>query len=273
MVARSIEKRIAGLLLGSFGIALISLAVLVSIVREFPLQCALVALAAFAAWAVLKSKRESARQEQRHWARTYADEQIDRHRSALISYFRQSIKTDLFGNEEKRTWEGHVDRFIETQITPALSRRGIEVDQGLVAYLANRIDEQVRIDTAQHNVDLDVAGSRQLSAVEYEVLCAEILRQRGWKVHQTPATGDHGADIVAEKNGKRLVVQCKLYGQPVGNKAVQEVYSAQPMYHAGNACVVAPAGFTAHAERAAHALSVRLLNHRDLGAFADELSG
>jgi restriction system protein len=272
MVARSIEKRIAGLLLSSFGVALISLAILVSIVREYPLQIAAIAVAAFAAWTFLNSRSQSAREENWRSAVAYTDGQIDNHRSALISYFRQSIKRDLFGNEETQVWDVHLTKFVETQVAPGLIKQRIDVDERLMTRLKRNIDEQIRIDASRTMSDFALNDVSQLSGVEYEAHCAEILRRSGWTVYPTPATGDHGADIVAEKNGKRLVVQCKQYGQPVGNKAVQEVYSARPMYHAANACVVAPAGFTAHAKRAAHALSVRLLDHRDLEAFADEVS-
>ncbi|MGC9272175.1 restriction endonuclease [Acidiphilium sp.] len=48
----------------------------------------------------------------------------------------------------------------------------------------------------------------QLSPVEFEQFCGMLLAGRGWSVEATRTTGDYGADIVAERDGVRLVVQC-----------------------------------------------------------------
>ena len=50
----------------------------------------------------------------------------------------------------------------------------------------------------------------------------EVLGARGWTVADTPASGDFGADLIAEKDGKRIAIQAKRYSKPVGNKAVNE---------------------------------------------------
>ncbi|WP_420794398.1 restriction endonuclease [Sphingosinicella microcystinivorans] len=97
-----------------------------------------------------------------------------------------------------------------------------------------------------------------------------MLHHCGWSVQMTPATRDGGADFVAEKGRHRLVAQCKRYAQPVGNKAVQEVHSAVRLYHGTIACVIAPMGFTSQARREAHGLSVTLLHHSALKAFAEK---
>ena len=110
-----------------------------------------------------------------------------------------------------------------------------------------------------------------LTPTDYEHHCGEILTQCGWTVQLTQATRDGGADFVAEKDGHRLVAQCKRYAQPVGNKAVQEVHSAVHLYNGNVACVIAPMGFTAQARREAHSLQIGLLHHSALQAFAEQL--
>ena len=62
--------------------------------------------------------------------------------------------------------------------------------------------------------------------LDYERYCAERLVRAGWRAHRTPASGDQGADIVAVRDGLRLVVQCKRLSKPVGNAAVQEAAAA-----------------------------------------------
>ncbi|MEK4035181.1 restriction endonuclease [Methylocystis sp. IM2] len=61
---------------------------------------------------------------------------------------------------------------------------------------------------------------------EYEHYCAALLRESRWAARVTRASGDQGVDIVAEKRGARIVVQCKKYRKPVGNRAVQEIVAA-----------------------------------------------
>lgn len=273
MAKRSFAHGLTDLLVSSVGIGLILLALVIMLVRSYPVQVASFALLAFGIWRFVKWRSAQAGERRRMIAIGCADRQIERHRNALVSYFRQSIRGDLFGNEDESLWRRQIQTFLETQVAPELSAQSIVMDAALRAELAEHVDNFVRamlLDPAspQAGPQIDPAT---VTAVGYEQHCASILFRSGWTVHPTPPTGDHGADVIAEKDGQRLVVQCKLYAKPVGNKAVQEVYSARPLYNCDHACVVAPAGFTAQAQRAAQSLSVRLLHHDDLRSFADEL--
>ncbi|MCT6856095.1 MAG: restriction endonuclease, partial [Bombella apis] len=64
--------------------------------------------------------------------------------------------------------------------------------------------------------------------------------------------------------GIHFVVQCKLYTRPVGNKAVQEIFTARQHRHAHYAAVVSNAGYTRSARQLAHATGVHLLHHSQL---------
>lgn len=88
----------------------------------------------------------------------------------------------------------------------------------------------------------------ELTPLEYERHCADLLKAKGWTVQMTPATRDGGADFFVEKHEWRMVVQSKRYAQPVGNKAVQEVTPALLLYNGNVACVAAPTGFTRQAQ-------------------------
>jgi restriction system protein len=87
-------------------------------------------------------------------------------------------------------------------------------------------------------------------------------------VELTPYT-DYGADLVAEYNGERTVVQAKRYRQPVGLKAVQEVAGARAQYRGGRAIVVTSASFTPQAVKLAQSTGVELW---DRGRLAHELA-
>jgi Restriction endonuclease len=67
-----------------------------------------------------------------------------------------------------------------------------------------------------------------------------------------PATGDQGADLIAKKNGRTIIIQAKCYQGTVGNKAVQEVISALAYYGGDEGWVVTNSFFTPSAKALAH---------------------
>lgn len=98
-----------------------------------------------------------------------------------------------------------------------------------------------------------ISDPMSLTGVEYEDFCALLLRECGWKTAPTRTTGDFGADIIAKRRGKIMVVQCKRYKSPVGVKAIQEVHGAAAYYNAEKTAVITCTGYT----RAALALAKR----------------
>ncbi|QGM96184.1 restriction endonuclease [Methylocystis parvus] len=103
-----------------------------------------------------------------------------------------------------------------------------------------------------------------MSPEEFEHYCAELLRRAKWRAEVTPASGDQGVDIVAEKRGRRIVVQCKMYSKPVGNRAVQEIVAGIAHAEAERGVVVTTVGYTAAAQALAESNNVLLLRHQEL---------
>ena len=83
---------------------------------------------------------------------------------------------------------------------------------------------------------------------------------------------DQGVDVVAEKGSIRVVVQCKLYARPVGNKSVQEVAAARAHEQASYGLVVTNNRYTTAAEQLAATNGILLLHYRDLHNLDDILS-
>ena len=103
-----------------------------------------------------------------------------------------------------------------------------------------------------------------MSPPEFEVYCADELRQCGWNARVTTQSGDQGVDIIAEKNGVRVVLQCKLYTGAVGNKSVQEVVAARAHERAHYGVVVSNSRYTKAAEQLAATNEIKLIHYRDL---------
>ncbi len=109
--------------------------------------------------------------------------------------------------------------------------------------------------------DLDFS---KMSWVEFERYLGNIFEQNGYAVDLTPESGDQWADVIAEKEGRRLVIQAKKYSNPVWNGAVQEVIWAI-RYYAGNEWwVITNSTFTNSAKELALVNGIRLIDWYEL---------
>lgn len=118
----------------------------------------------------------------------------------------------------------------------------------------------------------DFHWNPHMSPEEFETCCADYLKLHGWRARLTPKTGDQGADVIARRDGRIVVIQCKLYSKAVGNGAVQEVSAARGFYHARSAVVVSNQSYTASAKALARENGVYLLHFTALRRL-DEILG
>jgi hypothetical protein len=101
----------------------------------------------------------------------------------------------------------------------------------------------------------------ELSGAEFETYLARLLKQNGFEdIRGTAITGDQGADLLATKGNRSIVIQAKRYRGAVGNKAVQEVVAAVKFYSADEGWVITSGTFTPSARALAQANGVRLID-------------
>lgn len=101
-----------------------------------------------------------------------------------------------------------------------------------------------------------------MTGIEYEKYCENYLRKMGYTdTYVTQASSDYGVDIIGYKFGEKTAIQCKYYSSPVGNKAIQEVYSGMAYYGCSKAVVITNSTFTKNAEEMASRLGVKLLSN------------
>jgi restriction system protein len=103
-----------------------------------------------------------------------------------------------------------------------------------------------------------------LNPLEFEKYCSYLLEDRLWLVQLTKTSGDMGADIIATKDGVRLVIQCKRHQENVGVRAIQEAYTALQHYQGTKAAVVCVKGYTRQAKQLAASTNVHLWTPDDL---------
>ena len=100
---------------------------------------------------------------------------------------------------------------------------------------------------------------------QFENYTANLLKKLGYSnVKVTSGSGDYGVDVLASKAGLKYAIQCKLYSNPVGNKAVQEIYSGKDFYKCDVAVVITNSTFTKAAIQLANSLNVILIDRASL---------
>ncbi|ACA18762.1 restriction endonuclease [Methylobacterium sp. 4-46] len=183
---------------------------------------------------------------------------VARHREVLALRRRQESYLDAYDNLILDGWERERAYYIARTLVPRLEA------EGYADLIPERRADLVAIVEA---ASLAPAGPEEElpdDGIAYERYCAALLERAGWAARATRASGDQGADVIAEQRGVRLVLQCKRYTKPVGNAAVQEVVAARSYWSADWAAVVSNAGFTPAARKLAAATDVLLLHHDDL---------
>lgn len=194
-----------------------------------------------------------------------ADEQefkevISKHLPVLARKRNALITQDDYGNVIVEKWIKEKEYYLSKlryipYAKPYYSGMDL-MDQKLL--LEELIDNYTENSSAKNEFD------ENISPVEYEYLCADLLRAQGWEARVTQGSGDQGVDVLAIKDGLMLAVQCKKYSSPVGNKAVQEVIAGAGFYGANRGAVVTNNTYTPSARQLANSHNILLLHHDDL---------
>jgi len=129
----------------------------------------------------------------------------------------------------------------------------------MISLVLDAVDsEELMSDESRHNLSIIT------DPYEYENAVSKVINEAGADARVTQGSGDQGADVIAIYKGECYVIQCKLYSQPVGNKAVQEVSAAKYFYDGDYALVVTNNSFTKSARMLASKLNVMLLHHSQI---------
>lgn len=185
--------------------------------------------------------------------------EVERHRAVLRGKWLRAH--DEYGSFDRADWEDDVAYFVDSVIVPRLRRVPSERAH---ARLVRRTSRAALHEFARAEAALDEALREDPVAFEHR--CADMLNSKGWDARTVGGSGDQGADVIATANGRTLVVQCKRWSKPIGNKAVQEATAARSFYRADMAAVVGTAPFTPAAYELADATDVMLLDEAGLAA-------
>jgi restriction system protein len=182
---------------------------------------------------------------------------IRTHLKTLVLKRARGFTRDDYGRLVDSGWSKEIAYFYEHVIPESL-----RTEHGL-SDVADLIEQEIR-KLPDSTVEQWTMAGASASGEEFEHFVSDHLEDSGWHVRHTGRSGDQGADLVAEKAGVSVAVQCKMYAQPVGNKAVQEALAAQRYYATDHAAVVSNAAFTKSAIQLARSADVLLVHASDL---------
>lgn len=215
--------------------------------------------------------------------KNYISKIIDSHMPTLSSKKARMTYIDEYGDKNSKKWEAELRSYYKEKIIDILKSAVIEAPENIfdefsdnkVEFLfwtmlqKNFVDESIvrNIDFYISFCDSNQEASLppRMTGVEYELYIANIInKETNWSAKITKASGDQGADLVLTKGPLTAVLQTKYYSSKVGNKAIQEAYSAKKFYNADLAFVVSNAEFTSSAWELAEKTSVKIISEGNL---------
>ena len=140
-------------------------------------------------------------------------------------------------------------------------RRQLEIDDWFV-FIASQIEKSCL--KILNNNSLKKSNENYNKGINFENNCMDILKNSGWKVKETPSSGDQGVDLIASIDGLRVCIQCKNHEKAIGNKAVQEISAGKLYWKGTHAVLVSKSGFTKAAQKLAKANNVELIHESEL---------
>lgn len=140
---------------------------------------------------------------------------------------------------------------------------------------SERINDKLSVSDSLYNDSISSQKNDYdtMTGEEFEKYCVAILKKNNFiNVRQTKSSGDQGVDILAEKDGIKYAIQCKCYSKPVGNHAIQEVYSGKDYYNCHIGVVLINQTFTESAITLANKTNILLWDRKVLNKLITSIS-
>jgi restriction endonuclease Mrr len=142
------------------------------------------------------------------------------------------------------------------------------------AKLKAEADRQAAEDLSRRQREYDEYRSRirlprylsLMDPYEFEHLVCEVFRRRGYKVQETPASGDDGVDGFLRSQGKLYLLQCKRVKGGVGAPVVRDLYGAMTHESADGGFLVTTGSASDSARRWASGKPIEII---ELGKLSD----
>jgi hypothetical protein len=189
---------------------------------------------------------------------------IEENFKVVAGAYRKSVTSNAFGKKNYDKFLPQLQEYLtdNSKIVDRLDREfGLDVTPD-----EDALDNYIQIiETKINESDSKFDYSDDMDPYDYEHLCAEEFKKNKWDAEATQGSSDQGVDVIAKKDTRTLVAQCKRFMKPVGNKAVQEIVAGMKYYEATEGVVIAPNGYTNSAKNLAEANNIKLIHHSEIG--------
>jgi restriction system protein len=100
------------------------------------------------------------------------------------------------------------------------------------------------------------------ASTQYEHFVAEFFRNKGYTCEVTPESNDYGVDVIASKDGERIAIQAKMYGdspRKVNRKSMMELSGAKIVLNCDKAVMMTNGEVQADAKEVADKLGIEII--------------
>jgi hypothetical protein len=196
--------------------------------------------------------------------RSTCDELIIKHNDILVNQRSQLLYTDPYGDIIEKDWiEKGIKYFIDSKLRPKFG----QFDQWQIDLLEERLVNKIKLSIdseVKKNKKINTPFQEDMNGIDYEIFCKNLLEKKGWTITLTKKTGDQGVDLIANKDTIKIAFQCKKHNRPIGNKAIQEIFTGKQFYDIELGAVISNRPFTNSARKLATKNNILLLHHNDL---------
>jgi len=116
----------------------------------------------------------------------------------------------------------------------------------------------------------NINNLKALSPQQFEDAVSEMYQRLGYKVYQTPYSNDGGKDAIMWKDGKKYLLECKRYDNPIGRPPLQKFFAAIIEEKAYLGYFVTTSTFTDTAYEYAKKSRIKLINGNSLSKLMRE---
>jgi restriction system protein len=180
----------------------------------------------------------------------------------VIAAYRRLVTSDAFGEKRYDKFSKELKKFIFKKSTVWQSLDSLNYEVPFEDIWQSAVIKQIEL--VIQSQDEEMSYDPKMDPYDYEIFCANEFKRSGWDAQETKASSDQGVDVVANRDGLKLVAQCKKFAKPVGNSAVQEIVAGMKYYDAALGVVIAPNGYTPSAVKLASANDIQLIHHTEI---------
>jgi restriction system protein len=120
--------------------------------------------------------------------------------------------------------------------------------------------------------ELRLSNIDEMSGLEFENYLKQVLAHKGYCVEKTPASGDLGVDLIAERGHSRLAIQVKRYQGKVSRTAVSDAVAGMHHYGCNRSMVITNSSFSPGARSLAESTQCILVDREILSTWIYDIS-